>query len=203
VLALLVIGSAPLRGIAGALAGLTKFGPLALAPLLLRGSSPSWPRKRSVVAYTLTFAVTLVAAMLPVLLENNLHAFWSDTIAYQADRTTPFSIWGLWGGLGLEQHLVEGAAVALAIAVAFVPRRRGPVEIAALAGAVIIAVQLAANYWLYSYIVWFLPPVLMALFAAYPTAAAVQEEARDRLDVTWASAPVPAGSPTPASAPSP
>ena len=37
VLALLVISSAPARGAVAALAGLTKFAPLALAPLLLRG----------------------------------------------------------------------------------------------------------------------------------------------------------------------
>src|SRR5205085_91945 len=55
VLALLVIGSAPLRGVAGALAGLTKFAPLALAPLLMRGNAPAWPRKRLLVAYSLAF----------------------------------------------------------------------------------------------------------------------------------------------------
>ena len=37
VLALLAISSAPARGVAAALAGLTKFAPFALAPLLLRG----------------------------------------------------------------------------------------------------------------------------------------------------------------------
>jgi hypothetical protein len=197
VVALLVIGSAPLRGVAGALGGLTKFAPLALAPLLMRGSGPRWPRKRSLAAYAAAFVVTVAAAMLPVLLDDNLHAFWSHTIAYQADRVTPFSIWGLWGGLGFEQHLVEGAAAALAIVVAFVPRRRGSVEVAALAGAVIIAVQLAANYWLYSYIVWFMPPVLLALFASHPAGRPEGEEERPGPDVTWAPAPVPAGSPMP------
>ena len=40
VVALLVITSAPARGVVGALAGLTKFAPLALAPLFLRGIDP-------------------------------------------------------------------------------------------------------------------------------------------------------------------
>jgi hypothetical protein len=167
VLALLVITSAPARGAAAALAGLTKFAPLALGPLFLRGIGP-WPRKRSIAAYLIAYGVTLVVVMLPVLLDDNLHAFWHDSILYQADRVTPFSIWGLWGGLGVPQRLVEGATAALALAVVFVPRRRGVVEVAALAAALLIMLQLGANYWLYSYIVWFFPLVMVALLGAHP-----------------------------------
>ncbi len=120
------------------------------------------------VAFAVGYGLTIVVAMLPVLLDDNLHAFWHDTIAYQSGRVTPFSVWGLWGGLGLEHRLVEGAAVALALAVAFVPRRRGTIEVAALGAAVLIALQLAANYWLYSYIVWFFPLVIVALVGSHP-----------------------------------
>jgi hypothetical protein len=107
--------------------------------------------------------------MLPVLLDGNLHAFWHDTIAYQAGRTSPFSIWGLYGGLGVEQRLFQGATVALALAVMVVPSRRGLIEVAALAAAVLIALQLAASYWLYSYIVWFYAPLVVALFGSFPS----------------------------------
>ena len=58
--------------------------------------------------------------------------------------------------------------MALALVVAFVPRRRTVVEVAALGAAVLIALQISANYWLYSYIVWFFPLVAVALFAAHP-----------------------------------
>jgi hypothetical protein len=58
--------------------------------------------------------------------------------------------------------------VALALAVAFVPVRRGIVEVAALGAAVLIALQLGVNYWLYPYIVWFFPLVLVAIFASHP-----------------------------------
>jgi len=167
VLALLVITSASAHGVAAALAGLTKFAPLALAPLFLRGVG-EWPRRRAIASYVLAFGLTIAVTMLVVLVHDNLHAFWHDTIAYQASRTTPFSVWGLWGRLGFEQHLVEGAAVALALAVAFVPGRRGVVEVAALAAAVLIALQLSADYWLYSYIVWFFPALLVALLGAFP-----------------------------------
>ena len=168
VLALLVITSAPARGVVGALAGLTKFAPLALAPLLLRGVDPP-PTRREIARYAVAFAVTAVVVMLPVILDSNWHAFWHDTISYQAGRTSPFSIWGLWGGLGIEQHLVQGATVALALAVMVVPRRRGLVEVAALGAAVLIALQLGAGYWLYSYIVWFFPFVAVALFGSFPS----------------------------------
>ena len=168
VLALLVITSAPARGVVGALAGMTKFAPFALAPLLLRGIDPP-PGRRQVARYVVGFALTVVVVMLPVILHDNWHAFWHDTIAYQAGRTSPFSIWGLWGGLGVEQHLVQGATVAFALAVMFVPGRRGYVEVAALGAAILIALQLGAGYWLYSYIVWFFPFVIVALFGSFPT----------------------------------
>jgi hypothetical protein len=176
VLALLVITWAPARGVAAALAGLTKFAPLALAPLFLRGQG-DWPRKRSLALYVFAYAATLAIAFLPVILKSNLHAFWHDSIAYQAGRGSPFSIWGLWGGLGLEQHLVEGAAAGLALMVAFVPRKRTIVEVAALAAAVVIALQLGISHWFYLYIPWFFPLVLFALIAAHPSSEPAWAEA--------------------------
>jgi hypothetical protein len=74
-------------------------------------------------------------------------------------------MWGLYGGLEPVHALVTLAAAALAVAVAFVPQRRDPVTIAALAAAVLIALQLAVEHWFYLYIVWFLPLLLVALLA--------------------------------------
>jgi hypothetical protein len=170
VVMLLVVSSAPARGVAVALAGLTKFAPLALAPLMVRGLGDR-VRPRSVVLYVLAFCLTVVAAFLPVLLQSNLSAFWHDSIAYQASRSAPFSIWGLYGGLSIPQHLVQGAGVGLGILVAFWPRRRDIVGVAALGAAVIIALQLGITYWFYLYIVWFFPLVIVALFGSYPARA--------------------------------
>ncbi|HTX46430.1 MAG TPA: hypothetical protein VMD48_09140 [Solirubrobacteraceae bacterium] len=165
--ALLVVSSAPARGSMAALAGLTKFAPLALGPLLLRGVGRRTARARSLVAYVVAYALTMVVVMLPVLLDHDLSTFWHATIAYQATRSAPFSVWGLWGGLSLVQHLVQGAAVALAGIVAFLPRgRRTMIEVAALGAAVIIALQLGLTYWFYLYIVWFFPLVALAVFGA-------------------------------------
>jgi hypothetical protein len=165
---LLVINSPTGRGAGAALAGMTKFAPLALAPLFLRGPGTGWPSRRTRLKFIAAFAATGILAMLPVLLGSNWSAFWHDTIVYQAHRQTPFSVWGLWGGLDFEQHLLQGAVIALALIVAVVPRERGLVEIAALAGAVLIAIQLAGSYWLYSYIVWFFPAVAVAVFGVHP-----------------------------------
>jgi hypothetical protein len=171
VLMLLVVSSAPARGVAAALAGLTKFAPLALAPLFARGIGPTWPRRRSLLAYGVAYLATAAMVMLPVILRDNWHAFWHDTVAYQAGRGSPFSIWGLWGGLSFEQHIVQGAGVALAIAVTFVPRSRSLIQLAALAAAVLIALQLGITHWFYLYIVWFFPLVIVAIFGSHPTVA--------------------------------
>jgi len=186
VFTLLVASSAPARGVALALAGLTKFAPLALGPLMLRGpdgqarlahlppaNAPMARRAaRSVALYVLAFGLTVLAVFTPVLLQDNLSAFWHDSIAYQATRAAPFSIWGLYGGLSPEQHFVQGAGVGLALLVAFVPRRRDIVTLAALAAAVIIALQLGVTYWFYLYIVWFFPLVIVGLFGSVESAGA-------------------------------
>jgi hypothetical protein len=105
--------------------------------------------------------------LLPVLVAGNLSAFWRDTISYQETRGAPFSIWGLWGGLSFPQHLVQGAAVALALIVAVRPRTRTTIQVAALGASVLIALQLGITYWFYLYIPWFLPLVLLGIFGIY------------------------------------
>ena len=193
VAALVAITSPAGRGVLAALAGLTKFAPIALVPLLVRGTGRR-PPIRGLVLSAAACLAAVGAALLPVLLQHNLGSLWTDTIAYQSSRQTPFSIWGLWGGLGLEQHLAEGGVAALALVLAILPRRRGIIEVAALSAALIVALQLVANYWLYSYIVWFAPLVLVAALGAYPGAQpdpAVLSEHPER-------APAPAQSSRPA-----
>ena len=60
--------------------------------------------------------------------------------------------------------------VGLAVAVAFVPRRRDTLQVAALGAAVLIATQFLAVHWFYLYIVWFAPFLLVALFGEHSTA---------------------------------
>jgi hypothetical protein len=169
VLALLVITSPPARGAATALAGLAKFSPFILAPLFMRGTDPVFPRKRSLLGFALGFGLTALLVMLPVLLNGSLHTFWKQTVVSQFDRTSPFSIWGLWGGLGGLQHAVQALTIVLAVLVAFVPRRRTVVEVAALGAAVMICFQLGLTHWFYLYIPWFFPMLIIAAIASFPS----------------------------------
>ena len=173
------------RATAIALAAGTKFAPLALAPLFatacaplgrartpLRGAAhgrdrPPRSRVRELAPFVAALALALALILLPFLPDGGPRELYDRTLGYQASRPSPFSIWGQVEGLGWLQTAVQAAAVALALAVAVSPRRRDAFQIAALAGAVLIAVQLGATHWFYLYIAWFAPLALVALFGPY------------------------------------
>jgi hypothetical protein len=155
------------RGSLAALAGLTKFAPLALAPILatagLRGAGSRARAVGSLALFTAAFASTAAVAMVPALAHDSLHTIWVRTIEYQSDRGSPFSVWGLYGGLSGAELAVQIAAIALAVVLAVVPRRQDLVGLAAACAAVLLALQLGIEHWFYLYIPWFLPLVLLAL----------------------------------------
>jgi len=109
------------------------------------------------------FLVAAALAFAPVLLDGGAGRFWERTVVYQGGRESPFSLWGLVEGLHGVQTAVQVAAVALAVTVGFIPRRRDVVTLAALAAAVLIAVQIGVTHWFYLYIVWFFPLVMVAV----------------------------------------
>ncbi|HEV3034013.1 MAG TPA: hypothetical protein VGX72_04405 [Solirubrobacteraceae bacterium] len=156
------------RGVLATLAGLTKFAPLALAPLLathgLSGLSLA-RRARLLALYVLAFAGTVALVSIPALRHDSLHTIYERTIAYQSNRGSPFSVWGLYGLQGVE-HVVELVVIALALLLALVPRRPDVVGLAAACGAVIIAEQLEIEHWFYLYIPWFFPLVIVALLGS-------------------------------------
>ena len=164
--ALLVASSPPARGMFAALAGLTKFAPLALAPLLwthgIDGLS-SRARARALAMFALAFAATVTVVSIPALTHDSLHTIYERTLAYQSNRESPFSIWGLYGNLGYLQAAVQGAALALALSLAILPRRRDLIGLAGAAAAVLVAVQLGIEHWFYLYIPWFFGLVMLAL----------------------------------------
>ncbi|MGB2711980.1 MAG: hypothetical protein WBC33_10720, partial [Conexibacter sp.] len=122
---------------------------------------------RAFLAYALAFALTATVAMLPVLLGDDLRTFWDHTLAFQRERGSPFSVWGLYGGLDVLQTAVQIAAVLLALALGIWPRRPTLVQVAALAAAVLIALQLGVTHWFYLYIVWFFPLAMVGLLGRY------------------------------------
>jgi len=162
----------PARGALAALAGLTKFAPLALAPLLAthglwQGAARARTRVRDLSAFVVVFAVVAVAVSIPAFSHDSLHTIYERTFAYQANRDSPFSIWGLYGGLGGWQEAVQIAAVVLAVVLAVIPRRADIVGLAAACAAVIVAAQLGIDHWFYLYIPWFFPLVMIALLGRY------------------------------------
>jgi hypothetical protein len=167
------------RGAGVALSGWTKFGSLLAAPLW--ATYPTYELRR-VLRFAAAFAVASVLAFSILLLEPSLldaaRTFWDRTIGYQANRDSPFSIWG-WGqyhakgipDLGFLQPVVEVLAVVLAIVVAFVPRSMGPVQLAALTAAVLVAFQLTLTHWFYLYLPWVVPFVFLWLLLPDPDQA--------------------------------
>jgi hypothetical protein len=156
------------RGALVGLAGMAKLAPLALAPLFaMHGWQPGVGR-RALGRFAAGFALVVGASLAFVLWHADLRTFYDRTLGFQASRGAPFSVWGLYGG-GWEvgQRVVQIAAVLLAVAVALLPRRRDFVGLAALAAAVLIALQLGATYWFYLYLVWFAPLALLASLGAY------------------------------------
>jgi hypothetical protein len=162
--ALLTLASAPARGVFVALAAAAKFGPAALAPLFATGTGRRpW---RSAIVFSIAFALVAAALVVAFLPDGGVRDFYDRTLGYQATRSSPFSVWGQAPSLDFLQPVARAFALALAIGVAFVPRVKTPVQVAALACAVTIAVQLTAGHWFYFYVVWFLPFALVAGFAA-------------------------------------
>jgi hypothetical protein len=174
--ALLVASSAPARGVFAALAGLTKFAPLALAPLLwthgLGGLEP-WRRARALALFALAFVLTVAVVSIPALTHDSLHTIYERTLAYQSDRESPFSIWGLYGSpptppvLAYLQAAVQALALVLALSVAILPRRPDVLGLGATAAAVLMAVQLGIDHWFYLYIPWFFGLVMLALLGQF------------------------------------
>jgi hypothetical protein len=165
---LLVATSAPARGVFAGLAAMAKLAPAALVPVLATHGMDDkpWPeRARRLLLFALPFTATVIALL--ALVVDDLGTFWDVTVAFQADRNAPFSVWGLYD-LDLLQKLMQAAAVILAVALAVVPRRHDVAGLAALCAAVLIALQLSVTYWFYLYIVWFFPLVMLALLAPRP-----------------------------------
>jgi hypothetical protein len=172
VLAALLGAAAPLRrGVFVALAGMAKFAPLGLGPLYIAHS-------RARVRFAVGMAIVLGLCFAFVLAYGDPRTFYDRTIGFQAERGSPFSIWGLRGWT-TAQAVVQGAAVLLSVAVAFVPRRRDLVGLAALTAAVLIALQLGITHWFYLYLVWFFGPLMLALLGVHGSSTWSMESARN------------------------
>lgn len=156
---LLAMARPAVRGVVAALATLTKFAPLLLAPMLATYRA----RPRTVAIFSAAFLLTGALLMLWPAIDPGLHTFYDRTIAYQSDRDSPFSIWGQVPSLEPLRIAILAATGLMSLAFAFVPRRKSLVQVAALSAALLISLELAAQHWFYLYIVWFYPLLLVAM----------------------------------------
>ncbi|HEX5609994.1 MAG TPA: hypothetical protein VFX45_07880 [Solirubrobacterales bacterium] len=155
---LLVLAKPLARGALAAAATWAKFAPAILVPMLFTYES----RKRPMLLFAGGFAAVSAAALIWPLLDPGLSTFYDRTIDYQANRNSPFSIWGQVSLDPLRTVLVAATA-ALSLLLAFRPHRKSLVQVAALGAALLLAVQITMDHWFYLYIVWFYPLLLIAL----------------------------------------
>jgi hypothetical protein len=178
---LVFVTSAPARGLFAGLAAWTKFASLLLLPLWASyPKATRWPRQQLLFAGGLALA-TLLAFWVLLLEPDPLHAarvFWDRTFGWQLSRPSPFSIWDWdeypgYPDLHVLQTVLKGLLLVGAVALAFVPRTRNVVQLAALTGALLIGFELVLTHWFYLYIPWFFPFVAFALLV--PAAVRVAE----------------------------
>jgi hypothetical protein len=165
------------RGAAVALAAWTKFAGLIVAPLWLTYRSDG--RLERPVRFAVGFGAATAAVFSVLLLEpsllDGLRTFWDRTIGFQLARDSPFSIWD-WGqyharglpDLASLQVVVQVGTILLAGVASAVPREKGPLELAALTAALLLAFELSLTHWSYLYLPWILPFVLLAWFLPRP-----------------------------------
>ncbi len=153
-----------------AAAGWFKLAPFALIPVWLA------PLRGRRLAGAIASLCAVSAAMVALLVAVDgtggpramLHA-----ISFQFSRGSPQSLWAALGIDGL-QPLAQAAVLAL-IAGATVRFRRDPslaedpVRVAAICAAIMIGLQLSADYWAFLYVIWVLPTLSMSLFSERAT----------------------------------
>jgi hypothetical protein len=176
------------RGAFAAFSGWTKFASLAVAPLWatypdVRG------RLRPKAVYAAAFVIATLLSFWILLLEPDplhaAHVFYTRSLKWQIGRDSPFSLWD-WrqyhAGLP-DLHVVQIVLEVLlglgAIAAAFVPRRKSPLQLAALTAALLIGFELVQTHWFYLYLPWFFPFVAFAVLAPTPERAPTEVREHD------------------------
>ena len=182
-----LVTSPAARGAAVALSGWTKFATLLLAPLW--ASYPdAYARPRQKLVFLAAFLLATLAAFSILLLDGHplgaAHEFWKRTLSWQLRRESPFSIWD-WRqyhaglpDLHILQRVLEGALIVGAVAAYFLPRRKSPLQLAALTAALLLGFELVLTHWFYLYVPWFFPFAAFAVLApaAVPATVPRREE---------------------------
>ncbi|MGN6556782.1 MAG: PepSY domain-containing protein [Solirubrobacterales bacterium] len=128
-------------------------------------TAPPAGGRRQWLLFLVGFAVVTVVVMTWPAIDPGLKTFYDRTIGAQADRSSPFSIWGQVPSLEPIRIALLVATGVLALLFAAIPKRKSLVQLAALSAALLILLQLTLHHWFYLYIVWFFPLLLVSLAA--------------------------------------
>jgi hypothetical protein len=184
--ATLVLMAKPLaRGATLALATWAKFVPAVLAPMFLTYET----RRRTQLLFLAGFAAITVAFMTWPAIDPGLKTFWERSIGAQTGRSSPFSVWGQASALEPLRDAILAGTAALAVFLAFRPRRKSLLQVSAFSAALLLGVQLTLHHWFYLYIVWWFPLLLFALATLRP--GTEPEPAGDDSDPRRLGEPVP------------
>ncbi|MBA2345775.1 MAG: DUF2029 domain-containing protein [Rubrobacter sp.] len=164
----LAMATSPIaRGATVAAGFAVKLYPLILGPLwLMQGGR----RRNHILDFFLGGAAVLIASFWVLFLDGNpiggARLFYEKTLAFQGDRTSPWTIYTQVPQLGFLQTPITALVILLGFVVAVVPRKRTVRRLAAFSAALVIAFQLTVIYWFYPYVTWFEPFVFLALLTA-------------------------------------
>ena len=160
------------RGLFAAFSAWTKFASLVVVPLWSAyPDARAWrPRSRFVWGFLGGTALSFVILLFDPSPVHAVRVFYDHTFAYQFGRASPFSLWDWrqYHAKGLPnlrwvQRVLFGTLVAGSIALAWWPRRRSPLRMAAYTGALLIGFESVLTHWSWLYLPWFFPFVAIAL----------------------------------------
>jgi hypothetical protein len=158
-----------------------------LVPLVLLPTRLAPLRGRRLTGALLVIALVSVPMIALLVALGGLDGPFSmiRAMSYQLSRGSPQAVWDALGIEGLQPvgqaatlALVAGATIRLATRPSW---EQDTARMAALAGAILIALQLAANYWAFLYLAWAIPPVALSLWSEPAVESRVPEPARRRI----------------------
>jgi hypothetical protein len=172
------------RGVFAALGVWAKLAALVVVPLW--ATYPDTRSWRRAAVFAVAFAVTTVLSFWVLIIGGDpieaIRVFYERTFEIQIDRHSPFSPWD-WGqyhargipDLAWLQPVLQVALVVAALAVAVVPRRKSPLQLAALTAALLIGFEIVLTHWVALYIAWFFPFLALAVIAGPELGGVVPE----------------------------
>jgi len=143
-----------------------KLVPLAILPLLLAGlRGRSLARSLAVIVMASAVMISILVALGGLAAPGRM----LRAMSFQFTRGSQHSLWTLIGGAPV-QELFEAATCALVLGAALRIRRDPALagdfaRLAGIAAAIMLGLQVSANYWSYLYLVWVFPFIALSLLS--------------------------------------